>query len=222
MYYDNKRSFYIKQYGPKVLVIGLSIFLVGIGTYIYIVSSTPKTPSKDQIVVASDNLKDENQKETTAPKDRKIKETPTYKDDGSAPTSNIPKTLESLRPLQKTPIGTVESVTSTGVLVVSIEAEKINVNLLGADFKSSPSDVADIISKDLKGKEIKLAFDKEKKDKNGINAYVYIDDTLYNVVIIEKGYATLKKDKNNTKLIKELTQAQAYAKQTEAGLWASR
>ena len=73
---------------------------------------------------------------------------------------------------------------------------------------------------DLEGKEIKLAFDNTKVDNLSIFAYIYIKDTLYNAKMLEKGYASLKEEKNNnTSLYTTLKQSQTYAKQTLAGIW---
>lgn len=205
MYYTSKKSFYIKQYGPKVLLIFSSILIVVLGVYIYYNSTHVNTSTEKKVVVAE-------QKATT----EKVEEVVTTDTSGV-----LPKTLGTLRPLQKTAAAKVDSVTSDGKVVVNIENTKITVTLIGVDFKSSSSDVNTKMSDELKGKEIKLAFDKEKTNKDIIEAYLYIDDKLYNSSLIEKGYATYKKEKENTKLEDELLSAQAYAKQNQLGIWSN-
>lgn len=200
MYYENKQSFYIKQYGPKVFIMVFSVFIIGLGVYIYLSNTNQNTSTSKDVVVATENQKEEN---------------------SSINTSSLPDSLETLRPLQKTAVAKLESVTSNGTVIVNIENSNIEVSLIGVDFRSSSSDISVKMTEDLKDKEIKLAFDKEKTDKNEIDAYIYIDDTLYNAQIIEKGYGTFKKENKNTKLQDDLTQAQAYAKQNQLGIWST-
>ena len=44
MYYDNKSTFYIKQYGPAAFTIALSLVLVVGGLYIYLSSNKNNNP----------------------------------------------------------------------------------------------------------------------------------------------------------------------------------
>lgn len=209
MYYDNKRSFYIKQYGPKVFLAVFSVCVIGLGAYIYLSSMNPNAkvnePNADTKVVAAGSTATEEVS------------------DISVDTSGeLPKTLGTLRPLQKTAAAKIDSVNSDGSVVVNIENTKITVYLIGVDFKSSSSDVSEKMNEELKDKEIKLSFDKEKTVKNQIFAYLYVGDTFYNASIIEKGYATVKREKDNVKLESELISAQAYAKQTQVGIWSNQ
>lgn len=209
MYYDNKRSFYIKQYGPKVFLAIFSVCVIGLGAYIYLSSINPNAkvnePNSDTKVVAAG---------TTA--------TEEVSDISVDTSGELPKTLGTLRPLQKTAAAKIDSVNSDGSVLVNIENTKITVYLIGVDFKSSSSDVTEKMNEELKDKEIKLSFDKEKTVKNQIFAYLYVGDTLYNSNIIEKGYATVKREKDNLKLESELISAQAYAKQTQVGIWSNQ
>ena len=217
MYYDNKSSFYIRQYGPAVLILILSFLLIGSGIYIYI-SSNKNTPNKE-IIVASDSLKDENKTETSNV------ETPTAetdkKEEVKEDTSLIPADYENLKPLEKTENVKVTSVLDSGKIKVTTSSSKVmEITLIGIDFSNAQTDIISKMKSDLEGKEIKLAFDNTKVDNLSIFAYIYIKDTLYNAKMLEKGYASLKEEKNNnTSLYTTLKQSQTYAKQTLAGIW---
>ncbi len=215
MYYDNKRSFYIKQYGPKVFLAIFSVCVIGLGAYIYLSSINPNTKTNE----ASVDEKVVEVGATATEEVAKVEEVNTTSSDASG---KLPKTLGTLRPLQKTAAAKIDSVNSDGSIVVNIENTKITVYLIGVDFKSSSSDISTKMNEELKDKEIKLSFDKEKTVKDQIVAYLYVGDTFYNASIIEKGYATVKKDKDNVKLENELVAAQAYAKQTQVGIWSNQ
>ncbi len=229
MYYDNKSSFYIRQYGPAVLILILSFLLIGSGIYIYI-SSNKNTPNKE-IIVASDSLKDENKTETetetsnvetpTAEADKKEEVVEEKKEEVKEDTSLIPADYENLKPLEKTENVKVTSVLDSGKLKVTTSSSKVmEITLIGIDFSNAQTDIISKMKSDLEGKEIKLAFDNTKVDNLSIFAYIYIKDTLYNAKMLEQGYASLKEEKNNnTSLYTTLKQSQTYAKQTLAGIW---
>ena len=56
MYYDNKSTFYIKQYGPAVFTIVISLLLVLGGLYIYLSSNRNNKPQ--DALVAKNNTQD--------------------------------------------------------------------------------------------------------------------------------------------------------------------
>ena len=225
MYYDNKSSFYIRQYGPAVLILILSFLLIGSGIYIYI-SSNKNTPNKE-IIVASDSLKDDNKTETSnvetpiVETDKKEEVVEEKKEEVKEDTSLIPADYENLKPLEKTENVKVTSVLDSGKLKVTTSSSKVmEITLIGIDFSNAQTDIISKMKSDLEGKEIKLAFDNTKVDNLSIFAYIYIKDTLYNAKMLEQGYASLKEEKNNnTSLYTTLKQSQTYAKQTLAGIW---
>lgn len=200
MYYDGKRDFYIKQYGPKVLLAVCSVLLVACGTFIYLSTTSTANKTSGEVVVASENLKDE----------KKI-------------ATGLPEELSKLNVLEKSNTYTVDSVTDNGEVIVNVGEQQLKVVLIGDNIPKKSDELKSKISEDLKGKEIKLAFDEqktEKKDNSKVYAYIYINDTLYNATLLENGSVTLKDEKTNKKLLSELTQAQAYAKQNALGVWA--
>lgn len=72
----------------------------------------------------------------------------------------------------------------------------------------------------VEGKEIKLEFDAQKRDKyNRLLAYVYIDGDMVNLEIIKKGYAMIYTYPPNVKYAGEFAKAQQDARENDRGLW---
>lgn len=195
MYYDNKSSFYMKQYGIPAVIVTVLALIVGSGLYIYWNSST-KNSSQDKVIVASDGLK-------------------------NTDTSNavLGDALNALKSLEKSDIGTVTEVKEDGSILVSIQDKTLPVYFIGIDSTNISNNLTATLQKDLVGKEVRIAFDQEKTKGENVFAYVYIGDTLYNISILENGLAGLKDEKNNKALLKECKEAQAYAKQLNKGIW---
>ena len=222
MYYDNKSTFYIKQYGPRVLVIMISILLVASGIYIYLASSLNITP---QVNVAEEPTE---VREVASNESEQIVETNSLQNETEADTESeleisttISKKLADLKPLDKSDIGTVKSVTDNNTVIVNIDNKNLEINLIGVDFSRSNADVVNTLRSDLEGKEVKLAFDKMKVKDMKLYGYIYIGETLYNASILEKGQAIVKIESTNTSLIDTLISAQTKAKLNKTGIWAN-
>ncbi|MEG2310728.1 MAG: thermonuclease family protein [Clostridia bacterium] len=205
MYYDNKRSFYIKQYGPAVLILTLSVILIGSGIFIYLSSTKSKAP-QNELIVASDNLKDEEKVDSNK------------KAEINVSNSILPNSLLTLKTLEKSNEVIVKSA-SSGKVIVTVDNKDIELTLIGIDIKNAMPDLNDKMQQDLQGKKIKIAFDNEKSKNENFYAYIYLDDTLYNATLLENGIIKLKTDDTNNSLQNDLTQAQTFAKQTLAGVW---
>ena len=202
MYYDNKTSFYIRQYGPKVLVLMFSIFLIASGVFIFMANtSTGNNPqnvasNKDEIV-EQDSLQNEH-KLTVSTK--------------------LSEELNSLNILDKTTKVLVKDITADGKIAIIHNDYIYNVNLIGIDYSKSTDRIS--ILNNLKDKEVYIAFDKIKSDEKGIYVYLYLEDgVLYNKSILEDGLAMLKVERNNTSLLDELLQGQLTARANLSGIW---
>lgn len=221
MYYDNKSTFYVKQYGPAILVLFISFVLIGSGIYIYLSkSSTSATPDKE-VIVASDKLEDENKIEENTEK----KEAETPKPEVPVQEeilATIPEEYSNLKVLEKTSDLTVDKVLDNNKVRVTIPNtnKKFDVTLIGVNFNNSIADVNAKMQNELNGKTVKIAFDEVKVDNSQIYAYIYINDELYNAKILENGYATFQEEPKNKSLSTDLKQSQTYAKQMTAGIWA--
>ena len=222
MYYDNKSTFYVKQYGPAVLVLFLAILLIGSGIYIYISKSSTSTTPDKEVVVASDKLEDENKMEENTEK----KETETPKQEAPVQEeilTTIPKEYSNLKVLEKTSDLMVDKVLDNNKVRITIPNtnKKFDVTLIGVNFNNAITDVNTKMQSELNGKTVKLAFDEVKVDNSQIYAYIYINDELYNAKILENGYATFQEEPKNKSLSTDLKQSQTYAKQITAGIWAN-
>lgn len=206
MYYNNKTTFYVRQYGPVVLIVLLSVLFIGSGVLIYLNNSAlNKAPS--ETIVASNNLEN-----TVNEKGQS-----TVKQD----TSLLPAEFESLDVLEKSSKIELIEITSSNQLVVSAKSKRFSVELIGVDLSKTSQEVMDSIYQELINANLELAFDKTKYTKKVAYAYIYKDGTLYNEKLLEEGKATLKSEKTNNSLNDTLAAAQAYAKQTRSGIWSN-
>ena len=196
MYYDNKSSFYLKQYGLPILAIVISLIIIGAGSYIYWLSSTTNAP-KQNVVTASNELQDVDENTIAI----------------------LGKTLANLKPMQTSDVGTITDISDDGSIIFKFNELAIKLNLIGVDTTSITTNYIETLKKDLVGKEAKIAFDNVKIENSNVYAYVYVDNILYNQSILENGLAKLKDESKNVTLQNELKQAQAYAKQLSKGVW---
>lgn len=204
MYYDNKSSFYIRQYGPKVLCIVLVLVIAGTGLYIYM-SNRTKTPTVDvtKQTIAS-------QGSSTSQEEQKV--------DENVASLELPNKLESLKPLEKRTVK-VSSVENNGELIIIDGDTRFTANLIGLDFNTVEPDTIYQMGQDIANRQVQIAFDNTKCTGDKANVYIYLNDELYNAKLLEQGKIKLKANDINKLLLKDLTESQAYAKQTRAGVW---
>lgn len=75
----------------------------------------------------------------------------------------------------------------------------------------------------LEGKTVKLEFDKEKRDKYGrLLAYVYLDNKMFNEVLLEEGYASVLIISPNNRYEKEFRNIEKEAKAKKIGFWSNK
>lgn len=229
MYYDNKSTFYIKQYGPAVLILVIAVVLIGSGIYIYVSNSGTKTPNPE-VIVASDKLEneeklDENQAETEKQEEKKdeaVQEQKQEQEIKEEILTTLPEEYSNLKSLEKTNELKVENVLDNKKVRVVIPNtnKKFDVTLIGINFNNTIPEIITKMQEDLKDKNIKLAFDNVKVDNSQIFAYIYINNELYNGKILEEGYATFQEEPKNKSLNTDLKQSQTFAKQQCVGIWA--
>ena len=229
MYYDNKSTFYIKQYGPAVLILVIAVVLIGSGLYIYVSNSGTKTPNPE-VIVASDKLEneeklDENQAETEKQEEKKdeaVQEQKQEQEIKEEILTTLPEEYSNLKSLEKTNELKVENVLDNKKVRVVIPNtnKKFDVTLIGINFNNTIPEIITKMQEDLKDKNIKLAFDNVKVDNSQIFAYIYINNELYNGKILEEGYATFQEEPKNKSLNTDLKQSQTFAKQQCVGIWA--
>ena len=72
----------------------------------------------------------------------------------------------------------------------------------------------------LENKTVGLEFDVSERDQYGrLLAYVYLDDKMFNMILLEEGHAMVATYPPNVKYVEEFTAAQEKARKGEKGLW---
>ncbi|MDO4282800.1 MAG: hypothetical protein Q4D02_04110 [Clostridia bacterium] len=203
MYYDNKSSFYIRQYGPKVLVIVLIVLIASTGLYIYMASRKTPTVDVTQQTIAQ-------QGSTTSQEEQKV--------DENVASLELPANLEKLKPLETATVK-IASIENNGEIVVISGETRFKAKLIGLDFNTVEPDTIYQMGQDIANRQVEIAFDNIKCTNDTANIYIYLNDELYNAKLLEQGKLKLNSNDINKLLLKELTESQAYAKQTRAGIW---
>ncbi len=196
MYYDSKSSFYIREYGPKVLIILLIVVIAGTGLYIYMAnrSSTPNIDVANTIT---------NEVVTSNP---------------STESNILSDDLKQLQPLERKTVK-IASVEDNGILTVIDGEYKFKAKLIGLDFTDFEPDTLYTMGQDIVNRQVEIAFDNVKSDNEVAYIYIYKDNNLYNATLLENGKVKLNSNDQNKLLLKDLTESQAFAKQTKAGVW---
>ena len=195
MYYENKRSFYIRQYGPPIVAILISIVLIAGGLF-----------------VATKSLENDLNKEQIAS---------LVKEDSSVDISSVmPESLASLSAFTKSKEYKVQAISDDGGIVIETsENEYYKLNLIGIENSAKNNSLKEKMEKDLVNKKIVIEFDNSKLDKNKAYAYVYLNNKLYNKNILKNGYATLRVERKNVDKLDILLQAEKEARNTKVGVW---
>ncbi|MBM4763406.1 thermonuclease family protein [Bacillus sp. B15-48] len=126
---------------------------------------------------------------------------------------------------------TVISVTDGDTIRVKLvngEEERVRLTLVDTPETKHPrlgeqpfgQEASDFTTEQLTGKEVLLELDVQERDQYGrLLAYVWVDDTLYNEVLIEKGYARIAVFPPNTKYVDQFEKVQKKAQEDGVGIW---
>lgn len=72
----------------------------------------------------------------------------------------------------------------------------------------------------LEGKNIKIEFDVQQRDKyNRLLAYIYIDNQMYNEILLKEGYAKLDTVPPNIKYVNDFKKLQEEARKNKKEFW---
>jgi len=177
MYYENKRSFYIKQYGPITLVIVAALVLIVTGVVIGIRSMNNSNVIAEQPI--DSNL---------------------YTYTESAITGKVTK---------------VNGLTVT----VNSNNSTYDINLIGIMQNDKNTELPKTIENDLKGKTVTVDYDNVKTEDGKVYGYIYVDGTLYNEILLAKGLAELRPERQNIDKLDILVAAQIKARHEGLGIW---
>lgn len=127
----------------------------------------------------------------------------------------------------------VERVVDGDTIIVTLDGEETRIRLIGIDTPESVSDdkaknteegkeASAFTTEQLSGKMVYLEYDKEQTDTYGRTlAYVYHDDgeTMYNKVLLERGYAVTMTIEPNTKYAADFKALENTARESGKGFW---
>jgi micrococcal nuclease len=107
---------------------------------------------------------------------------------------------------------------------IGIDAPEVRRHI-GGDFVYDPQpfglEAKEFNQNLVEGKEIKLEFDVQKKDKYGrLLAYCFVDDTFVNAKLLEEGFALLYTRPPNVKYVDLFVSLQKRAREEKKGIWA--
>ena len=238
MYYDNKRTFYMKQYGPTVAISVIAVALISVGTLFYLKSKNPNTdiavsnpqdeivdvatdkdtPKEEQVILPQNNISNTNEQLQEKEQEKEQEIVKTEETEALKEVEVVPyfKELEKLVISEEV---NVTSVDEKGNISLEYNGDKITVTMIGISYKYSTDATYNKIKSDLENKKVKVAFDTEREIAGITYAYVYLDNELYNATLLKSGLATLKSERTNVALATKLSEAQANARDNKLGVW---
>jgi len=183
MYYENKRTFYIKQYGPAALILLIALVLIGTGIYIAVKPDANKIHANN--------------------------------------TNNTPTEVITTNQYTLSDQAYEGKVTAVNGLTITVEANgSVNeINLIGIKQNKNNKNLSNQISNDLMGKTVTIDFDNVKVESGKTYAYVYVNKSLYNEILLVQGLAELRAEKQNINKLDVLLAAQLTAKHEMKGIW---
>lgn len=192
MYYENKGVFYIKQYGPAVVIITVSLLLISIGVFLGIktLGSNDKANAEEEMVSSLEQV-----------------------------GSILPAELNSLSPFTRSKEYKIITVKENAIVVIQIDDEKYEINLIGVKSKNNSSELLSKMTDELKGKKVTFEFDNVKVDNKNIYGYVYLNNKFYNEQILADGVGELKAERKNINKLDILLAAEIKARHSEKGIW---
>lgn len=231
MYYDNKSTFYVKQYGPTVLIIVISVILIFAGIFAY-VSSTKNNTKQGELIAKnetkvdnSNNMANANIDSNNLKNTEQVTQTNTNMDTKQQLSENIiinkdlDESLQSINSLEKLTAGKIIKVSENKSLIIYINGKYYEADLIGIDYSKSASNIIEKINNDLKEKDVLVSFDRIKMQDGKIAIYLYLNNELYNSVLLKQGLAIIKVEKTNTSLLDTLIDSQKNAKSNKIGIW---
>lgn len=228
MYYDNKQTFYVRQYGPAIIISVASLLLIASGIFIYMkTSNTGLLFAKNNEIsqtVDSTAANTNTEENTSDLKTEPIKvEEPVVENNAlveeTKSSTEIVKYFDNLKALEKSKEVNVVNVNTSGSINIEVDGDKLEITLIGIDLKYSNDSAIQKIKTDLLNKKVRIAFDEVRSENSVTYAYVFNGDSLYNAELLKTGLATLKTERKNIKLNSELAKAQTYARENSLGVW---
>lgn len=128
----------------------------------------------------------------------------------------------------------VDRVVDGDTIIVAINGENVTVRMIGVNtpesvapenYKENTDEgvtASDYTKELLTGEYVHLEYDKDKDDNYGRTlAYVYLDDVMVNLHLLEEGYAEVMTIKPNTKYVAKFQETEQKAKENNIGFWSN-
>lgn len=124
----------------------------------------------------------------------------------------------------------VKRVVDGDTIIVIINGKEERLRLIGINTPETvhPNKGVELFGREaseytkgqLKGKEVLLEFDIEKRDKyERLLAYVWLEGKMLNELLVANGYAQVATHPPNIKYVDRFVAAQKHARENSLGLW---
>ncbi len=193
MYYESKNKFYIKQYGPAIIIITVSLLLISTGIFLgtkAIDNGTDKAKVDPQVEISPEKTE-----------------------------SSLPTELSSLPQFTRSKEYKVTSVKDNAIIVIEVSNKKYEINLIGVKSKKNSSALQTKMLEELKNKKVSIEFDDVKEENNKIYGYIYLNNKFYNEQILLDGAGELKAERKNINKLDVLLAAEINARREGKGIW---
>ena len=152
----------------------------------------------------------------------------------SFPTPDLPstqaKTSETPSSSTRSDLVTVQRVVDGDTFIAVVGARRFRVRLIGVDTPETvkPNTPVQCYGPEasayakhlLTGKEVRLVYDVDRYDRYGRTlAYVYLGKTLFNLALVQQGYAVIETVPPDIAHVEEFVAAQRAARAKHLGLW---
>lgn len=125
----------------------------------------------------------------------------------------------------------VTRVVDGDTIIIDYNGKEERVRLIGVDTPESVHPNAEkntefgktasnFTKQYLENKYVKIELDVQERDKYGrLLSYVYLDDVMYNKILLQEGYAKIATYPPNVKYVNDFTEIQKEAQSNKKGLW---
>lgn len=160
-------------------------------------------------------------------KQREVKEVSTQSEEKKEPTYQVSGVSFTKPEGLKT--GVVISVVDGDTIKVLVEGKEETVQMMTIDTPEIidesgvkqyyGAEAAQFAKDNLETKNIELDLGDARNDNNELEAQIWIENTLYNALAVNQGYARINKNSTNKKLIVPLQGLEEAIKKSKVGIW---
>lgn len=236
MYYKNKQTFYIIQYGPKVLLLSTIIVSLLCGSYYFLKANNINDTT---LIKAFKNIGNQNKEivieENASINSEAIKKSNfiTHFDKEKYIPLDTEFDNKLIKDLNKNELSSEIKVLAVNdinnVVLEDKDGSKYTVCMIGVKPTASldiAKEKSDFYKKELeillKNNKVQIKFDTLKTENNLYFAYVYYKGELLNSKIIEYGYSKVKIEKANATSIEVLKTVEQTAKKNKIEVWQTK